>query len=354
MQIENDVKLDFDDVLLKPKRSKIKSRSDVDTYRTFKFHYGATLLRCVPICASNMFTTGCFNVAKELYKHGLMTSLHKHYSVEQYVDYFSSEESGKLTFYSIGESQSDLDKLAKVSKRMQYSTLFPLEFPSLLMIDVANGYRECFVDFVKKVRDLYPKSILAVGNVVTPEMTEQLILSGADIVKVGIGSGAVCTTRLVAATGYPQLSAIIECADAAHGIGGHIMSDGGIVYPADVSKAIAANADFVMIGSYFAGTDECDGTWESDANGNKYLVHYGMSSETAMIKVKGVVDGYRASEGRTVRVPYKGPISNKVQELLGGIRSACSYSGASCIKDLSKRATFVRVSNTHNRVFEKN
>jgi len=209
-------------------------------------------------------------------------------------------------------------------------------------IDVANGYTQAFVDFVKKFRDKYPSVTLIAGNVVTPEMTEELILSGVDIVKVGIGPGSVCTTRKMTGIGYPQLSAVIECADAAHGLQGHIIADGGCTVPGDVVKAFAAGADFVMLGGMLAGHKEGGA---SVFGTNRF---YGMSSDTAMDLHNGGVANYRASEGKTVEIPYRGEVSRTLQEILGGLRSACTYVGASELKHLSKRTTFVRVTQQLN------
>jgi GMP reductase len=209
-------------------------------------------------------------------------------------------------------------------------------------IDVANGYTQSFVDFIKEFRQWYPDVVLMAGNVVTPEMTEELILAGVDIVKVGIGPGSVCTTRKKTGVGYPQLSAVIECADAAHGLQGHIIADGGCSVPGDVVKAFAAGADFVMLGGMLAGHKEGGA---SPFGENKF---YGMSSDTAMDLHNGGVANYRASEGKTVEIPYRGEVKHTMQDILGGLRSACTYVGASELKELSKRATFVRVTQQLN------
>ena len=223
----------------------------------------------------------------------------------------------------------------------------------MICIDVANGYREVFLQFVRKVRKEFSDKIIIAGNVATREMTEALILAGADIVKVGIGPGSVCTTRKVAGVGYPQLSAISECADAAHGLNGHVMSDGGCSSPGDVSKAFAAGADFVMLGGMLAGHDESGGEVIDDGSGSKYKSFYGMSSARAMETHYGEVAGHRAPEGKEVRVPYRGALEVTIQSILGGLRSACSYVGARRIKDLPKCTTFIRVSMTTNEVFQK-
>ena len=209
-------------------------------------------------------------------------------------------------------------------------------------IDVANGYTQQFVDFIYKFRDRYPYVLLMAGNVVTPEMTEELILAGVDMVKVGIGPGSVCTTRKMTGIGYPQLSAVIECADAAHGLKGHIIADGGCSVPGDVVKAFAAGADFVMLGGMLAGHKE-------GGNGIGGSVRfYGMSSNTAMDLHNGGVANYRASEGKTVEIPYRGPVAKSLNDIFGGLRSACTYVGAGELKELSKRTTFIRVTQQLN------
>lgn len=373
MRIIEELKLDFDDVLIKPKRSKLDSRKEVSVYRTFSFpHAKIELFDCCPLIAANMDTTGSFFMANTLSKFRCITCLNKHYNVEQYLDYYrhNLSSASDFVFYSTGTSNSDLEKLDAVfetTKAFRWST------PNLC-VDVANGYSEKFVKTLSNLRKKYPESIIMAGNVVTPEMTEELIMHGeADIVKVGIGSGSVCTTRLKTGVGYPQLSAIIECADAAHGIGGHICSDGGCRTPADICKAFGAGSDFVMLGSMLAGTNECDGEWtyeylddstdiefwESQDPGyptekrKAFLKFYGMSSKEAQDKHHEGVKDYRTSEGRCVSIPYKGTADEVLQDILGGIRSACTYVGAFQIKDFSKKTTFIRVNNTHNRIYEK-
>lgn len=355
MRIDDRTYLDFSDVLIKPKRSTLDSRADVDLFREFKFKNSGKTLKCIPICAANMGTTGTFDMAVALSERGLLTALHKHYPKNELADFFCKYSSlWENIFYTIGVNEKDLEKLNSVRDVINgQARKNPRPFPQLLMVDVANGYQESFVDYVKKIRDKFYWSVICCGNVVSAEMTEQLIIAGADIVKVGIGSGACCLTRKIAGVGLPQLGAIIECADAAHGIGGHIMSDGGINSPADVCKAFGANSDFVMVGSYFSGTDECEGEWK-ERNGSKYLVHYGMSSKYAQDMFNGGLCNYKASEGRCVEVPYKGKVDDIVQEILGGVASASSYIGAKSIKDFSKCTTFIRVNNTHNRIYENN
>ncbi|MAR20101.1 MAG: GMP reductase [Rhodobacteraceae bacterium] len=345
MRIESEIKLDFSDVLIKPKRSTLGSRKEVDLNRFYEFRNALdnASFMGVPIMASNMDGVGTFEMSDALIEQKLFTCLVKTYSAKQIIEYFTTGNAlAKRCFVamSIGIAEHDLEKLDQVMK---------LNVIKFLCIDVANGYSERFATTVEKIREKYSELIIIAGNVVTGEMTEELILSGADIVKVGIGPGSVCTTRIKTGVGYPQLSAIIECADAAHGLGGHIIADGGCSSSGDVAKAFGAGADFVMLGGMMAGHDEGGG---EVIDGN--VQFYGMSSDTANTKHFGGLKEYRSSEGRTVKIPYKGAVKDTVQDILGGIRSACTYAGARKIKDLSKCTTFVRVNNQYNKVFENN
>src|SRR6188508_1234095 len=346
MHIESDIKLGFKDVMLRPKRSTLSSRSEVSLIRKFKFLHSNSTWEGIPIMAANMDTVGTMEIAKALAGEKLFTAIHKYYTPAQWKT-FMQKGGESITEYiavSTGTSSSDAKKL---------DTIFT-ENPSLrfICIDVANGYSEKFVAFLKSTRNKYPGKVIIAGNVVTGEMVEELLLAGADIIKVGIGPGSVCTTRVKTGVGYPQLSAIIECADAAHGLGGHIISDGGCATPGDVAKAFGAGADFVMLGGMLAGHTESGGEL-IEINGEKFRQFYGMSSTTAMDKHVGGVAEYRASEGKTVQVPFKGKVINTVLDILGGLRSACTYVGASRLKELTKRTTFIRVSEQENQIFNE-
>jgi len=344
MRIETDLKLGFKDVLIRPKRSTLKSRAQVKLERTFTFLHSRRSWTGIPVIAANMDTVGTFDLADVLAQFGLLTAVHKHYSVQQWNEFLKDKE--KTIFNHImastGTAESDFKLLEQII------AAHPLiEF---ICIDVANGYAEAFVDFVKQCRDSFPDKTIVAGNVVTGEMVEELLLSGADIVKVGIGPGSVCTTRVKTGVGYPQLSAVIECADAAHGLGGRIISDGGCICAGDVSKAFGGGADFVMLGGMLAGHDESGGQL-IQRDGQQYKLFYGMSSTTAMGKHAGGVAEYRASEGKTVEVPYRGPVAETVKDILGGVRSTCTYVGAAALKELTKRTTFIRVQEQENRTF---
>ena len=351
MLIEENSKLDFSDVLIRPKRSTLVSRKEVDLFRTFYFRHTDKTLNAIPIIASNMDGVGTFHIANTIAKESLLTCLTKTYQVDEYTSFYSNSEYTHLVAYTMGISDADFEKFNAVYKQNAHKIQF-------VCIDVANGYSERFSDFVAKMRDNFPSLIIAAGNVVTGDMTTELILKGADIVKCGIGSGSVCTTRIQTGIGYPQLSAIIECSDAAHGLGGHIISDGGCTSPGDVAKAFGAGADFVMLGGMLAGHTEGGGEvlYEHQSDGTSSptgIRFYGMSSDTANKKHFGGLKNYRSAEGRETIIPYKGDISSTINEILGGIRSCCTYVGATKLKSLTKCTTFIKVHRTHNTVYEK-
>ena len=371
MRIDEDVKLDYKDVLIRPKRSTLGSRKDVDlergyTFRNYKPEFPDNVehrhWRGTPVMAANMDGVGTFEMADVLATAGIFTCLVKTYSAEQIIEYFDTDmyERTNYVAMSIGITDKDHDK---------FRTVYELADGNLkyVCIDVANGYSNRFRDFVADFRISYPHIVIIAGNVVTGEMTEELILAGADIVKVGIGPGSVCTTRIQTGIGYPQLSAVIECADAAHGLGGHIIADGGCTCPGDVAKAFAAGADFVMLGGMLAGHDEGGGeiivkqfetneiiNTQRKIEQKKFVQFYGMSSDAANTKHFGGLKNYRSSEGREVLVPYRGEVARTIQDVLGGIRSTCTYAGAERLKNLSKCTTFIRCTQTHNPIYEKN
>ncbi|MGE5465864.1 MAG: GMP reductase [Ignavibacteria bacterium] len=343
MRIEEELKLDFKDVLIRPKRSTLTSRSEVDISREFVFRHAAVSYRGIPIIAANMDTVGTFEMARALGKQDLAVALHKHYAEADLVRFFRDVAGAHTVFYSMGITKADYEKFRRVKEQAGDAIAY-------VCVDVANGYTKAFIDFLRRLRDDHPQLVIMAGNVVTGEMAEELILDGADIVKVGIGPGSVCTTRKMAGVGYPQLSAIIECADAAHGLGGLICADGGCTSPGDLAKAFGGGADFVMLGGMLAGHDECAGEIV-ERDGKRKVRFYGMSSRAAMEKYDGAVAEYRAAEGKEVLLDYRGPVENSLRDILGGVRSACTYVGARKLKELSKRTTFVRVARQLNEVF---
>lgn len=339
MRIEEDIKLDYSDVLIRPKRSTLRSRFDVNMERRYEFVNSEAAWTGVPIMAANMDTVGTFEMHKALSEHGIITCIAKHYNSNPDNWWKLPYENATNTLCVMGGiADSDMEQTINIWKNTR---------PAFIGLDVANGYTISFVDAVKRLREACPQATIIAGNVVTADMTQELILSGADIIKVGVGPGSVCTTRIKTGVGYPQLSAVMECADAAHGLNGHIIADGGCNSSGDIAKAFAAGADFVMIGGLLAGHDECDG---EVVDGK--MRFYGMSSNSAMDRHKVGKREYRGEEGKTVEVEYKGPVKDTIIDILSGIRSACTYVGASKLKTLSKCATFVRVNNTHNRVYE--
>ena len=342
MRIENDVKLDYSNVLIRPKRSTLGSRKEVDLNRSFIFRNSINEYTGIPIMAANMDGVGTFEVALTLAKNDIFTCLAKSHHAEDIIEFFKPYDPQRSDNVAMSIGITDLDAEKFEAVYAQLGTIL-----KYVCIDVANGYSERFSNFVRKFRKQYPYITIIAGNVVTGEMTEELILNGADIVKVGIGPGSVCTTRIQTGVGYPQLSAVIECADAAHGLGGHIIADGGCTTPGDVAKAFAAGADFVMLGGMLAGHDEGGG----DVINGK-VTFYGMSSKAANDKHFGGLKEYRSSEGREVSIDYKGDINTTMQNILGGLRSACTYAGAQKLKQLSKCTTFIRCNDTHNRIYE--
>jgi len=359
MRIDNEIKLDYKDVLIRPKRSTLKSRKEVDLNRTYKFRNSGQEWTGIPIMASNMDGVGTFEMAYSLSNLGLFVCLTKHYAAKDWHNCWMGNP--EMSAVSVGTNRKEYEKTKEIISSMGLSWI---------CIDIANGYSEHFVDFVREVRKDLPDINIIAGNVVTADMTQELILAGADVVKVGIGPGSVCTTRIQTGVGYPQLSAVIECADAAHGLGGHIIADGGCTCPGDVAKAFGAGADFVMLGGMLAGHDEGGGdviskvfktnereVYEDMERGDPifkeklFVNFYGMSSDTAMNKHSGGVANYRSSEGRTVEVEYKGHVKDTVSDLLGGLRSTCTYVGAPTLKQLSKCTTFIRCTQQFNPVF---
>ncbi|SJL84477.1 GMP reductase [Vibrio palustris] len=346
MRIEQELKLGFKDVLFRPKRSTLKSRSQVNLTREFTFKHSGRQWSGVPVIAANMDSVGTFDMATALAAHNVMTAVHKHYTVEQWADFVKQADANTLNkvMVSTGTSDRDFDKIQQILA-LSDELIF-------VCIDIANGYSEHLVEFVERVRAAFPDKVISAGNVVTGDMVEELILAGADIVKVGIGPGSVCTTRVKTGVGYPQLSAIIECADAAHGLGGRIIGDGGCACPGDVSKAFGGGADFVMLGGMLAAHTESGGELV-EKDGKTFMKFYGMSSESAMAKHSGGVAKYRAAEGKTVVLPYRGSVENTIQDVLGGVRSTCTYVGAEHLKELTKRTTFIRVQEQENNVYGK-
>jgi GMP reductase len=343
MKILDDVKLDFSDVLLLPKRSQYSSRAEVSLERTFKFKYSPEIWSGVPIMISNMDTTGTIEMALEMQKHKVLTCLHKYYTSN---DLLKSGLNKEYFAISTGINNNDLENLDELINKVK---------PKFICIDVANGYMTKFIETCRKIREKYPDKILIAGNVCTSEGVLELVMNGkVDIVKVGIGSGSCCTTRKQTGIGMPQLSAVIECADTAHGLDAHIISDGGLQVVGDFSKAYGAGADFVMSGSMFAGHNESGGELiEVEENGKKktYKIFYGMSSSTAMNKYSGGVAKYRSSEGKSVKIENRGPVENTILDIQGGIRSCMTYLGAKKIKDIPKCASFVRVNRQLNQIY---
>lgn len=351
MRIDEQIKLDYDDVLLRPKRSTLNSRKEVVLERTFKFYHSPKKWTGVPIMTANMATCGTFEMAKVLAPYKMITTFHKYYTIKEYKEFFKKFKNPDYIVYTTGIRDEDLKKLKKMQKEKLMDNF------SFICIDIPNGYINKLLKVVEDIRKSFPKHIIIAGNVVTNEISEELILRGADIVKVGIGPGAACTTRRMTGVGYPQLSAVIECADAVHGISnsqgcGLVIADGGQKYPACIAKAFCAGADFNLFGSMFSGFEQSGGkTIEKD--GKKFKEYFGSSSNHAMNNYYGKKDLYRASEGRYTLIPYKGDIHVFLQDLFGSLRSTGTYIGARRLKEFPKRATFIRVNRQSTTYLEK-
>jgi len=346
MRIKEDIKLNFDDVLMEPKRSTLSSRRDVDMTRKFTFRNAGKVMNFTPIFASNMDGVGTFSMAKVLQEHKMMTVITKSTTLDQWKEAVGSGLRLQSVSVCTGTNKIWDPEAEDYARMKQVLDSFP--DVKMITIDVANAYHQNFVDFIKMVRDEFPDKVIVAGNVVTPEMVEELIINGADMVKIGIGPGSVCTTRTMTGIGVPQFSAIVECADAANGVDGHIMADGGCVWPGDIAKAFGGGAHAVMIGGMLAGHDESE---QPVVDGK--VEFYGMSSDKAREKHGKRKDGYRGNEGRWISLPHRGPVNPTVEDILGGVRSAATYIGARRLKDMPKCATFVRVNNNINRVYER-
>lgn len=377
--IIEEVQLDYCDVMIKPKRSTLNSRSEPDIYRTYKMKHTNRSLYGNGLMIANMATTGTFAMAEVMAKNLMFTCLHKHYSFEEIEEFleknknvivYEKDDEKDLMFLdyifvSTGIKEGDYEKICKI---------LDLGLCKNLCIDIANGYIPKLLDFINKIRKQYPNLIIMVGNVVTGDMVQDIILAGADIVKIGIGPGANCTTRKITGCGRCQLSAVIECAEAAHAVDGMICADGGITCPGDICKAYGAGADFIMVGSMVAGSDEAEGeiiykmyrtneyTYDNEPEDESNYVNpdrpiyemrrfklaYGMSSKFSQDKHCNGMAKYRASEGIVTLKPYSGPVQNTIDEYLGGLRSCMTYISARRLKDIPKCCTFYKVNRILN------
>ena len=346
MRINNEPKLNFEDVLLQPKRSTLTSRKDVDMTRKFTFRNSGKTMNFTPIFASNMDGVGTFSMAKVLQNYKMMTVITKTTTPAQWKKAVGNGVRLQSVSVCTGTNKVFNDEAEDYTNMQEVLKMFP--DVKVITIDVANAYHQNMVGFVQKVREEYPDKVIVAGNVVTPEMTEELIINGADVVKIGIGPGSVCTTRTMAGVGVPQFSAILECADAANGVDGHIMADGGCTQPGDIAKALGGGAHMVMIGGMLAGHDESE---IEVVDGEREF--YGMSSDRAREVHGKRKDGYRGNEGKLIHLPDRGPVKNTVEDILGGVRSACTYIGARRLKDMPKCSTFVTTYNVINKVYDQ-
>ena len=336
--IEQDIKLDFSDVLICPRMTNINSRSEVNPERTIHFGKNKGSWTGVPIIISNMDTVGTIEMAKVAEKYKMITCLHKYYTSH----HIESIKKLDNNYYAIstGIGENDIKRMNHLLENIDCR---------FICIDIANGYTPNFRNVCKMVREKYPNKIIMAGNIVTKEYIPILNDLGIDIIKMGIGSGSVCTTRIQTGVGYPQLSAILESKDTIKELGLRLISDGGIQNPGDVAKALCAGADFVMLGGLFSGHTECNGELVVE-NDIEYKLFYGMSSDVAMKKYDGEVKKYRSSEGKCVKIKHKGSVENTILDLLGGLRSALSYINCYTVDDITN-VKFIRVNNQVNKIF---
>lgn len=336
-------KLGFKDVLIVPRVSKLYSRKEICLERTFRF--GNESITCVPIVAANMDTIGTFAMAGELAKYKMLTCLRKDYDLnawKYYWKYFSPEHQ-QFLIPTIGMSDAELQRLKDIRAAGMKT--------KIVCVDVANGYMRVFHEFIGKVRKELGEHVgIIAGNVVTREGVNCLAYNGANFAKIGIGPGSVCTTRFKTGVGYPQLSAVYECSqEEATLYNPYIIADGGCSSPGDIAKAFVAGADMVMLGGMFAGHDECAGKIV-DADGKRYKKFYGMSSNEALGKYNDGKLGYRTAEGKEVLVPYRGPVKETIEDILGGIRSTGTYIGAKNIEEFGN-GDFIEVDEQTNNIY---
>jgi GMP reductase len=345
VEFDRDQKLDFSDVLISPSLSSLNSRKEVLLTRTFEFPKSSTTWTVLPLMASNMDATGTIAMAKALARFEASGSVSKYIDNKSLIKFFGGPDC-RHSFFSMGIIDTEVERLRSMSLRVGITKI---------SIEVANGYIDALSKCVAQVRQQFPKAIILAGSVCTPEGTINVLEAGADIARVGIGSGSVCITRRVTGVGYPQLSAAIECSQAAHEMGGFICSDGGCTVPGDICKAFCAGADFVMLGGMLAGHDECGGRITYRRSGRKKIPvsmeFYGMASAIAQNKHYGGKPEYGAAEGKCVSVPYRGAVASTVAEILGGLRSMMTYINAADMASIPARARFVRVGRQLNNVF---
>jgi GMP reductase len=336
-------KLDFKDVLIIPKNSEVISRSFVNLERSFNFKYYKKELTCIPIIVSNMSSVGTLSMAKEMCKNKCLTVLHK------FIDYEKLNkmiEHGEIDptyiFISCGVNEIDVINTEKILNEKKIDKL---------CIDIANGYLNKLDNTIKYFRNKYQDILIMVGNVVTQERCNELSLSGADIVKIGIGGGSCCLTREKTGVGYPQLSCILDC-HREYMCNSLLVSDGGCSNSSDICKAFGAGADFVMLGGMLGGHDECEGEIV-EINEKKKMLIYGMSSETAQNLHNGGMEKYRTSEGRTLYIDYKGSVKDTLNDILGGLRSYGTYIGCDDIKNFEYCTQFIIVNRQLNNPYDK-
>ena len=332
--LTQDKKLEFSEVLIKPRPSELASRSDVNLKVAYICKHSKRQIRGCPVIVSNLDSTGTIEMARITNNYGMFVCLHKYIEMEDLTKWFVDIASQR-SFVTIGTSTGEIDKIKHLS---EYVDNFKPSYFDKICIDAPNGYTYEFLDMIKYVRTLFPHKIIMAGNVCDPIGVENIIKAGADIAKCGIASGGLCTTKYKTGIGYPQFSVALECGQAAQELNALCCSDGGVQHTADICKALGAGSHFVMAGSLFTGYDECN----AEVVDGKQKV-YGMSSKEANDKYNGGLREYRAAEGMVKYVEQKGSVLKLVGDICGGLASCCTYTNTKNLENLHKNCTFIRV-----------
>lgn len=319
--------LTFDDVLLVPSKSDVRSRKDpqLDGAVTKKRKFA------LPLVSANMDTVTEFEMAIAMHRLGGLGILHRFMSVEDQV-----AQVRKVLAAGAGPAAASIGVIQE--ERLRADALVQAG-AEILTLDIAHGHSVQMLEMLKWVKDRFPKIEVIAGNVATGEATAELIEAGADAVKVGIGPGSMCTTRIITGCGVPQLTAIALCAEAAEGSGVPVIADGGLRTSGDLMKAFAAGASAVMMGSMLSGTIETPGEIK---NGRKQ--YRGMASKSAQVSWRGGLPEGMAPEGETTSVAIKGHVKDVLSEIGGGIRSGMSYVNATSTAEIRDKARFIEMS----------
>lgn len=319
--------LTFDDVLLTPCKSEVKSRRDPSLRTQITKRHAFD----IPIVSANMDTVTETEMALAMHRLGGLGILHRFAPPPTQVGFVETLKDAGVPVIaaSIGVNEEDRERARQLLRAGV----------AILTIDIAHGHSAAMLDTMKALKDLSPDVELIVGNVATPEAAEELIEHGAGAIKVGIGPGSMCTTRIITGCGVPQLTAIAQCAEVGHRHQVPIIADGGLRTSGDIVKALAAGASSVMLGSMLSGTLETPGEIK---NGKKQ--YRGMASKAAQVSWRGGVPEGMAPEGESHQVSIKGHVRDVILEITGGIRSGMSYLNATSLPEIARHARFMEMS----------